>query len=420
MPTKETESLVSPRINRLKQDLEVGNETALDEFWHEITEKGTPLIEPILGDSQYALVTFIWRGNQETKHVVLNTELLRSGWWNHWENAKFTRLLQTDLYYLTCRALLEARFVYRIAPNAPLVHVKDIPPSEYAAMLQLDPLNPHKFVQDLDRSLVEMPAAPPQPWWPPRPENPAGRVELRSWHSESLGNDRNIGVYTPPNYAPEGDPYPWLLLFDGEIYTTHISALTTLDNLIAAGRIPPLVVVLLDSPSREPELYCNEPFTDFLVQEIVPWVHQTYQVTTDPSQTIVGGMSAGGLAAAFTSFRYPEVFGNILSQSGAFGWFPEINPSAFWSYEIPPEEEWLTRQFARRERLPLRFYLDVGLLESKRDDATITLLCANRHLRDVLQAKGYWLHYAEFCGGHQYISWRGTLAEGLLALIGTA
>ena len=42
----------------------------------------------------------------------------------------------------------------------------------------------------------------------------------------------------------------------------------------------------------------------------------------------------------------------------------------------------------------------------------------NRHIRNVLQAKGYDVHYAEFPGGHDYLCWRGTLAEGLLVLIG--
>ncbi len=43
---------------------------------------------------------------------------------------------------------------------------------------------------------------------------------------------------------------------------------------------------------------------------------------------------------------------------------------------------------------------------------------SNRHMRDVLLAKGYEVHYQEFIGGHDYLSWRGLLADGLIALIG--
>jgi enterochelin esterase family protein len=78
----------------------------------------------------------------------------------------------------------------------------------------------------------------------------------------------------------------------------------------------------------------------------------------------------------------------------------------------------LIEQFAMTEHLPLRVYLEAGLLEDQRDAPGTTILRANRHLRDVLRAKGYWLHYQEYCGGHQYINWRGTLPDGLIALLG--
>jgi len=39
-------------------------------------------------------------------------------------------------------------------------------------------------------------------------------------------------------------------------------------------------------------------------------------------------------------------------------------------------------------------------------------------LRDVLLAKGYEVHYDEFYGGHDFLSWRGSLADGLIALMG--
>jgi hypothetical protein len=39
-------------------------------------------------------------------------------------------------------------------------------------------------------------------------------------------------------------------------------------------------------------------------------------------------------------------------------------------------------------------------------------------MRDVFLARGYEVHYQESVGGHDYLSWRGTLADGLLALTG--
>jgi enterochelin esterase family protein len=40
-------------------------------------------------------------------------------------------------------------------------------------------------------------------------------------------------------------------------------------------------------------------------------------------------------------------------------------------------------------------------------------------LRDVLLAKGYEVHYQQFVGGHDGLSWRGLFADGLIELLGS-
>jgi enterochelin esterase-like enzyme len=208
-----------------------------------------------------------------------------------------------------------------------------------------------------------------------------------------------------------------LVLSDGGLYVNTAHVATTLDNLIAAGVIPPLVAVMVDNPNRWRELSCNSAYADFLAQEIVPWARANYHATDRPEQTIIGGTSLGGLQAAFVGLKHPEVFGNVLSQSGDFRWKPDDEN----------EWEWLNRQFAASPRLPLRFSFEAGLLEgawwwrflSQRDPSPQpTLLMANRNLRDTLTSKGYPVHYTEFNGNHGLLNWRVTLASHLIALVG--
>ncbi|MEM8533575.1 MAG: alpha/beta hydrolase-fold protein [Chloroflexota bacterium] len=261
-----------------------------------------------------------------------------------------------------------------------------------------------------------MPDAPSQPWTMPEPHIPTGRVTLHQIHSDILQNTQNICVYTPAGYSQNQETCALLVLFAGTIYTDSLTLPTILDNLIAAGRIKPTIAVLLDSPNRGKELFFDTRFVDFLIKEMLPWLRSAYHVTAEPAKAVVGGMSLGGLMAAFVALHHPEVFGNVLSQSGSFSYGQ--NSPVSYSPEIDLEEEWLTHQYATREKLSLRFYLDVGILENYRDQSQITLLRANRHLRDVLQARGYPVHYTEFGGGHQYFNWRNTLPDALIALLG--
>jgi enterochelin esterase-like enzyme len=111
-----------------------------------------------------------------------------------------------------------------------------------------------------------------------------------------------------------------LVVFDGFASLRVIPTPTILDDLLADGRIPPMVGVLIESPDRNVDLPCSAPFADFLVDELLPWLQEHYAVTSDPERVVVAGSSYGGLAAASAGFRHPEVFGTVLSQSGAYWW----------------------------------------------------------------------------------------------------
>jgi enterochelin esterase family protein len=266
-----------------------------------------------------------------------------------------------------------------------------------------------------------MPDAPAQPWLAERAGVAAGRIEKHQLKSALLNNDREIAVYLPPGYSKMEKTYPALVPFDEVAYLgdeNHLALVPTptiLNNLISEKRIPPMVALLVGNApgARSRELTCNPVFADFLVSELLPWAHSLYNFTTDPRQVVIGGSSFGGLAATCAGLRHSEAFGNVLSQSGSYWWTPSGEETNSWP-------NWVAKKFIASPKQTLRFYLDAGSEEIDLSGAGNSILLTSQNIRDVLLAKGYEVHFQEFEGGHDYLSWRGTLAEGLIVLAGNA
>lgn len=285
-------------------------------------------------------------------------------------------------------------------------------------LFQPDPLNPLRFVipaetpadREQIRSIVQLPDAPPQPLMEFQLNIKQGQLEPKEFTNQFLGNSRPIWIYIPPNYNPNEAFYPLLILFDGWASINLMAVPAILDNLIEAGKLPPMLAVFVDAPNAETrnrELPCYPPFANFMAQEFLPWLRENYAITCEASQICVGGASYGALAAAYLGFMHPELFGLVFSQSGSFWWKPEDDK----------EHEWLVRQFEASPKLPLKIHQEVGTYETTdTPNNGPTQLEANRHLHQVLQSKGYAIVYHEFMGGHEYLNWRGTIADALVAL----
>lgn len=108
----------------------------------------------------------------------------------------------------------------------------------------------------------------------------------------------------------------------------------------------------------------------------------------------------------------------LLSQSGSYWWTPPIDPAKPSSFDPDADSSYVAQLFVSSPRLPVRFYLDAGSMELDMSGKGAAILIPNRHLRDALRAKGYEVFYQESQGGHDYLSWRGTLADGLILLMG--
>jgi len=250
----------------------------------------------------------------------------------------------------------------------------------------------------------------------PRAPASAKRLVHETIFDSAYKRQRDIWIYTPPGYdAKATTPYPLIVAFDGFEYRDTMPLPFILDTLLATKAAPAAVAVLIDdgeSATRIADLGNAHRMVDFLSRQLVPHVRARWRVTTDPHRVIVTGSSAGGLAAAYVALEKPELFGNVLSQSGAFWRGAEASNDAPY--------EWLTAQVTAKPRMDIRFYMDVGEYE---DHATLggsgpNFLAANRRLRDALLAKGYRVTYAEIPQGqHAPQYWMKALPAGLVELL---
>jgi len=408
------EGFDSLRLAALAKALKSGNTSALANFWGELQGKA-PLVEPVADDPHACWVTFIWRGDAGTKRV----NVLGGPATNDFA-AWMKRLGDTDLWYRTDRIPNDARFVYRFQVNRPLRFPPDADKRPPLAPPSPDPFNPRQ-VPSMDGSLAELPEAPPQPWLRRAPGAPQRvsnlleklvpkRLTEHSIHSDILKQERTFAIYTPPDYDQQGAACGLLVLFDalGSQPDDLLPTPIILDNLISEKKLPPLVAVLAYQRDRVKELSCSQAFADFVATELVPRIRKDYRVAADPKHAIVCGISQGGLMAAYCGYRHSEVFGNVLSLSGAFQWTPGLEEG-----RVESEPGWLTRQFISSPRLPVRFYLAVGSFENY---WPFSQIAETRRIRDGLLAKGYAVGYREYSGGHDLVGWGGPFVSGLIYL----
>jgi len=242
----------------------------------------------------------------------------------------------------------------------------------------------------------------------------ANRLAVHTIYDSSYQRPRRIWIYTPTDYDSKAAPYPLLVAFDGVEYRDTIPLPLILDSLYATGRSPAFVAILIDNSGgavRIADLGNASRMSRFLSRQLLPWVRRRLHVTTDPSRVIVTGSSAGGLGAAFVALQDPELFGNVVSQSGAFWRGAEGSNHAPY--------EWLTKQVMARPRQKVKFWLDVGDLENQSTlgGAGPNFKDANRRFRDALVAKGYEVTYTEVPHGqHTPSTWMNRLPVAIADL----
>jgi enterochelin esterase-like enzyme len=209
-------------------------------------------------------------------------------------------------------------------------------------------------------------------------------VESSSIEDTTYGLKRPVWLYKSTGSASH--PYNLFVFLQSE-YMNELAVPATLEKLVASGEIPPTIAVVLDTSTERPADIANRAkFDRFVTANLLPWLRAKLGRLPEPKNVVIAGFSIGGLTATYIAYLHPDVFGNVLTQSGAF-----------WRGNEGADDpaEWLTSQLRNKPRLPLRFYVEVGSEETRRSPNGVIFVEANRHLRDVLAMKKYIFRYSE-------------------------
>lgn len=197
-----------------------------------------------------------------------------------------------------------------------------------------DPSSETFFGYSRPTSGVEVPE-PGVDFYDAKEAAPHGEVRMCWYPSKTTGKTRRALVYTPPGY--DADPqarYPVLYLQHGmgedeRGWVTQGRMNFILDNLLAAGKVKPMLVVMdngtVPNPAGAPTttpggtarpLFTFEGFETVLLGELIPKIDATYRTLADREHRAMAGLSMGGMQTLQIALRHQELFSYIGSFSG--------------------------------------------------------------------------------------------------------
>lgn len=238
---------------------------------------------------------------------------------------------------------------------------------------------------------------------------PYGEIHHHFYKSVACDDQRDYYVYTPPGYDPAGKTtYPVLYLLhgfsdDASGWTSVGYANVILDNLIAQGKVKPMIVVMplgygtmeivrqgwggSDQPDLRDKNFSI--FTRAFLTEIMPKVESEYRINNDRNSRAIAGLSMGGAESLLTG----------LNNLDKFAWI-----GAFSSGRIPKEFEKAFPGLDAKANQQLKL---LWIACGTEDD----LIAPNRKLRDWLKTKGVQHTDIETPGMHTWMVWRRNLIE---------
>ena len=257
---------------------------------------------------------------------------------------------------------------------------------------------------------IEIPA-PDQDFYAPK-EVPHGQVRECYYFSDVSGGYRRSFVYTPPDYdSSPTKRYPVLYLQHGmgedeRGWVQQGKLCIIMDNLIAAGRCMPMIIVVSNGDIgamfkpkqgedvQEARKKFGARFTPMLLNEIIPFVEKNFRVLADREHRAMAGLSWGGFQTFQIALNNLDKFSYLGGFSGAGMFDPETDLETVYNGVFRDSVAFNKKVHA--------FFLGIGTLEGQRITG----------LSNALTKAGIRHTYYESQGtAHEWLTWRRCLYQ---------
>lgn len=241
-----------------------------------------------------------------------------------------------------------------------------------------------------------------QEFFSAREDIPHGSLAVRRYYSKTLGCTRTMRVWTPAGYEKGKSKLPVLYLIHGGGDTDTSwpavgAAADILDNLLADGKIQPMIVVMPNGTIHTSDMMGEVPlFAKDMTTDIIPFIESNYRVKTDKDSRAIAGLSMGGMETLETSLQNIDMFSYVwvLSSSFAPGKSPADEAARLGVAQNAQKINKSFRQFVFTQGGPSDIAYQNGI-----------------NTRTEFEKLGVKFEYMEVEGGHSWYAWRQNLYD---------
>jgi enterochelin esterase family protein len=240
---------------------------------------------------------------------------------------------------------------------------------------------------------------------------PHGLVSENIYFSKLTNSFRRCFVYTPEGYEKDAKTrYPVLYLQHGSFedetgWPTQGKANLILDNLIAAQKAVPMIIVMDNGYAYKPQ--SGEPnagpvsvFEEVVINEIIPMIDAKFRTVADREHRAIAGLSMGANQTMRIIMNHLDKFASYGGFSGTSNYpsTAEIDPATFLDGKFNDGNA-----FNKQIKV---FWLGLGTKEPNPFPGSVGAF------RKMLEKQGIKYMYYESEGtAHEWLTWRRSLHQ---------